>query len=167
MRVDYQQVIKEDPEELKQIQMEQKDVSNFKKIQGLYLLKMSRVKTASSLADYLGVHRVTVQRWLKSYRDGGLSSLLALKPKSGRSKAIGEDAIAGLKARLSEEEKGFNNYGEIQSWLEENYQIKVKYHTVYHCVRYKLKAKLKVPRRSAAKKNEAEAERFKKNCQNC
>lgn len=142
MRMNYQQLIQEDPGELKQIQMQQKDVSSFQKIQGLYLLKTGKVKTVSSLAEYLGVHRVTLQRWLRSYRDQGLEGLLTVKPKTGRPKTIEDRAIAQLQEKLNEKKPVFKSYGEIKDWLENNYQIKVNYHTVYYWVKYKLKVNL-------------------------
>lgn len=167
MRVDYQQVITETPEQLKQIQSAQKKISDFQKVQGLYLLKSGQVKTLSNLADYLGVHRVTVQRWLKSYREQGLRKLLTAKPKTGRPKTIKDSVLTHLKEKLKEPEIGFSSYKQIQHWLENKYQIQLNYHTVYHWVRRKWKAKLKVPRPSAVYKNEKQAEQFKKNSQNC
>jgi putative transposase len=163
MKVNYQHVIQETPSELKKLQTQQKELSKFRKMQGLYLLKTGEVKTVTHLADYLGVHRVTIQKWLKSYRQQGVSGLLSEpEDQGGRPKQLEDSAIAHLQQRLSQKEKGFRSYGEIQKWLEDNYQILLNYKTLYHLVRYKLKAKLKVPRRSAAKKNEEEAEAFKK-----
>jgi putative transposase len=163
MRVNYQHVIQETPSQLKKLQTQQKDISKFRKMQGLYLLKTGEVKTVTRLADYLGVHRVTIQTWLKIYRKEGVSGLLT-EPENqgGRPPKIEESAIAQLKERLNEPNQGFRSYGEIQKWLEESHQIRVPYKTLYHLVRYRLQAKLKVPRRSAAKKNEQEGEEFKK-----
>ena len=166
MKVNYQKVITEQPTELKQIQNQQNHITGFRKIQALYLLKTGQVDTVSNLSDYLGVHRVTIQRWLKTYREQGLTNLLSIKPRSGRPKKLDEGAIAALQKRLQDQNRGFNSYGEIQRWLENNHQIQVNYHTLYHWVRYQLKAKLKVPRRSAAKKDEGEEQEFKKNFQN-
>jgi transposase len=39
--------------------------------------------TQQGVADFLGVHLRTVQRWMRSYRDGGMRALKA-KPASGR-----------------------------------------------------------------------------------
>lgn len=163
MRVNYQHVIQETPSQLKKLQTQQKDLSKFRKMQGLYLLKTGEVKTVTHLADYLGVHRVTIQKWLKIYRQQGVNGLLTEpEDQGGRPKQLEDSAIAHLQERLSQEEQGFRSYGEIQKWLEDNYQILLNYKTLYHLVKYQLKAKLKVPRRSAAKKNEEEAKAFKK-----
>jgi hypothetical protein len=68
--------------------------------------------------------------------------------------AIGSDAparpnapaavVAHLQERLTSA-PGFASYGEIQQWLEYQYGVSVAYRTVHERVRYKLKAKLKVP----------------------
>jgi len=166
MKVNYQKVITEQPTELKQIQNQQKNITKFKKVQALYLLKTGQVNRVSNLSDCLGVHRVTVQRWLKTYREEGLMNLLAVKPRSGRPRKMTSSAIAALQKRLQDQNRGFKSYGEIQRWLENNHQIQVNYHTLYHWVRYQLKAKLKVPRKSAANKDEEQQQKFKKNFQN-
>jgi putative transposase len=40
----------------------------------------------------------------------------------------------------------------IGKWVEDKYQISVKYQTLHKQVHYRMKAKLKVPRRSIRKK---------------
>jgi hypothetical protein len=47
-------------------------------------------------------------------------------------------------------------------WVEYKYQISVKYQTLHKQVHYRMKAKLKVPRRSSLKKDNAAGIEFKK-----
>jgi hypothetical protein len=54
-------------------------------------------------------------------------------------------ALEQLKQRLAQPQ-GFNSYGQIQQWLEAECGVVVAYRTVHQTVRYKLNAKLKVPR---------------------
>ena len=61
--------IKETSTQLQEILNLQKNVSSYRKIQALYLLKTKQVKTLKDIAIALGVHRVTVQRWFKEYRE--------------------------------------------------------------------------------------------------
>ncbi len=166
MRVNYPEIIAENASELKLLLNKPKNLTHFQKIQALYLLKTSQVKTITNLAELLGVHRVTIQKWLKKYRDEGLKGLLVIKEKTGRPPQLNPKAIALIEQRLTEAENGFKSYEEIQKWLSENCQLEINYKTLYHWIRYKFKAKLKVPRRSAIKKNEQEVEKFKKNCHN-
>jgi len=52
---------------------------------------------------------------------------------------------------------------EIARWVEKDYQVAVKYQTLHKQVRYRMKAKLKVPRHLSNKKEPRVATQFKKN----
>lgn len=134
--------IKETMEELKSLLTEQKTASGFQKIQALYLFKICQVKTVKELALTIGVNRITVQRWLRKYRSDGLEGLLETKHSGGRKPAIPPMARASLAVRLSDPQKGFKSYGEIQEWLQQEYKIEASYKAVYATVRYQLKGKL-------------------------
>lgn len=58
-----------------------------------------------------------------------------------------------LQERLQQPE-GFRSYGEIQQWLQAEFDREVKYKTVYKTVRYRLKAKLKIPRPQSIQQDE-------------
>ena len=80
---------------------------------------------------------------------------------SGRKPEISPEIQQALINELNEKE-GFSSYKEIPTWLYTVHNLDVTYKVVHDTVRYRLKAKLKVPRRSNVKKDaEAEAE-FKK-----
>jgi hypothetical protein len=100
---------------------------------------------------------------LKQYNDGGLSSLLKLRRSTGRPSSIPSEVIAGISTKISEESCEFKSYKEIAAWVEDNYQVSIKYQTLHKQVRYRMKAKLKVPRRLSSKKDPAAAIEFKKN----
>jgi putative transposase len=70
--------IKETIAELQELLRQQKTGYGKERIQALYLLKTRQVETVQHLAVVLGRGRMTVQRWLKRYREGGLSTLLEL-----------------------------------------------------------------------------------------
>lgn len=128
--------------ELKTLLNHQKTVTGFQKIQALYLFKIRQVSTVKELAITLGVNRITVQRWLKQYRREGLLGLLQVKQSGGRKPAIPAEARDKLEKRLNDPENGFQSYGEIQTWLQEEYNINASYKAVYATVRYQLKSKL-------------------------
>lgn len=131
-------------------------------MQVLYLLKTQQVKTVENLALMLGRGRITLQRWLRLYREGGINNLLQQKKSSGRPPQINKECRERLKSELSMPE-GFNSYTEIQTWLKAVEGIEASYKVVHDTVRYQMKAKLKVPRPVGIKYcKEAESE-FKKN----
>ena len=133
------------------------------RIQTIYWLKTKTVKTVKQIAIMLGRNRVTVQKWLSKYRQGGLDVLLKSKSNvGGRPSSIRPDIVVKLKEELKNPE-GFQSYGEIQQWLKTCFEIDVAYRTVHELVRYKLKSKLKVPRPLHIKQNQEAKKNFKKN----
>ena len=157
--------ISESAETLKTLLKKAKNPQEKEKIQTLYWLKTKTVTTVKQIAIMLGRNRVTVQKWLRKYRTGGLD--LFLEPKinlGGRPRAIPGSVIDKLKEELQKPE-GFQSYGEIQQWLATCFDLNVPYRTVHGLVRYKLKSKLKVPRPQHIKQNSELRENFKKNCQ--
>lgn len=135
--------IQETAEELKKLLTRQKKAGSFQKIQALYLLKIGQVKTVKELAVTLGVNRITVQRWLREYRAEGISGLLQAKQGGGRKPVIPPEVRAKLQKQLDEPDNGFRTYGDIQKWLQDEYNLNVSYKAVYSTVRYQLKGKPK------------------------
>lgn len=66
-----------------------------------------------------------------------------------------------LKQRLQQLE-GFTSYRQIQQWLEQEFGKTIQYKTVHKTVRYRLKAKLKVPRPRSLEQDEQSVSLFKK-----
>ena len=71
----------------------------------------------------------TVKRWVKRYRDRGLSGLLELNHGGGRVLCLPQEALEQLDKRLRDPE-GFGHYVDIQTWLKENYGIDIPYKTL-------------------------------------
>ncbi len=120
----------------------------------LVLFKTGQAPTRKAAADHLAVHRNTIAEWINTYQNGGLQALLEDQkrgPNSGQ-RTLSAPALEALKARLDTTD-GFGSYGEIETWLQEEFGIKAKYKTLHRIVRYQLGAKLKVGRRSHVKKN--------------
>ena len=155
--------ITESAETLKKLLINASTPQEKERIQTIYWLKTQTVKTVKEIAIMLGRNRVTIQKWLHKYRTDGINLLLeSKKNKGGRPRAIPAQAIAKLKEELKNPE-GFQSYSEIQLWLRTCFEIDVAYRTVHELVRYKLKAKLKVPRPLHIKQNKEAKEKFKKN----
>ncbi|WP_019487690.1 helix-turn-helix domain-containing protein [Kamptonema formosum] len=67
MKVNYQERIDLSVGELKIILSQQRTITNRQKIQALYWLKAGLSPSLTDVAERLGVHRITVNRWLKQY----------------------------------------------------------------------------------------------------
>ena len=105
--------IHESAAELKMLMKQQKTGLGYAKVQSLYLLKIKLVENVNYLAVIIGRGESTIHRWLQLYKQGGLSSLLAEPPKTGRPKKIDIETVAKLQQELSDS-KGFISYREIQ-----------------------------------------------------
>jgi transposase len=134
------------------------------RLQMLYWIKIGAIATRQELSQRLGRNSSTVYRWLKRYKQGGIEALLEVKTPPGKLSLIPAPVMKQLSERLSQPQ-GFKSYDQIQEWLNQECQVVVAYKTVHKIVRYKLKAKLKVPRPRSVKANPQVQEAFKKNCQ--
>ncbi len=135
----------ESAETLRELLKNAKTPQEKERIQAIYWLKTHTVETVKQIAIMLGRNRVTVQKWLRKYRTGGLNLLLEPKKNvGGRPTSIRPEVIEKLKEEL-ENPEGFQSYGEIQLWLKTCFDIDVAYRTVHEWVRYKLKACIESP----------------------
>jgi len=157
----YKLDIQETEDELKQLLRNQKTGSDKERIQVLYLLKTRQAKTIQEASTLLGRNRVTVQTWLRGYRQGGLEGILEHKPHPGREQSIPQWAQDALKKRL-EEPEGFNSYVEICQWLESRLGIHSPYKTVHKLVHYRLGASPKVARPQSVDNTDERVEAYKK-----
>ncbi|MHA2079500.1 MAG: IS630 family transposase [Candidatus Thorarchaeota archaeon] len=132
------------------------------RIQMLYLLKSGQSNTRKQVAQMLAVHRMTTGRWLTSYEKEGLSGLLSIKTKPNRKLSIPQCILHQLEHEL-EKPEGFSSYKAIKIWLQQEFTLCIPYKTVHGIVRYRLKAKLKVGRKSHVKKNQQLVDEFRSN----
>ena len=134
----------------------------------LWWIKSGQVKEQQEIGKRLAKDTSTVTRWLQKYRTDGISGLLEIKKAPGAKRKIDDAAMptAVNYAALEEElktGKGFSSYGAIVEWLKEEHGQDIEYATVYAWVRYRLGAKLKVPRPQSHKQDEKLVSEFKKN----
>lgn len=137
--------------------------SSKERLQMLYWLKTGQVKSRQEIAQRLVRDEATITRWVRKYKDGGISRLLQVKKAPGKTPLMNEEVLFKLKQRLKDPQ-GFHSYVEIQQWISQEFGIEIAYKTVYQIVHYQLKAKLKVPRPQSIKQHPESQSHFKKNC---
>jgi transposase len=157
----YKLAISQSAEELKSLLSQQKTVRGRERVQLLYLLKTKQAETVQAAAAMLGRNRVTVQDWLRTYREGGIDSLVQQKSGGGRPRQIPEWAVTSLQKRLQTEE-GFDSYEAIREWLEQTLGVTAAYKTVHKLVHYRLHGSPKVARPRSAALSEVRLDNFKK-----
>lgn len=99
---------------------------------------------------------------MRKYKDGGCDRLLEVKHAPGKVSIVSGEILERLKQRL-QEPQGFHSYGQIQQWLVGEFKLDIAYKTVYELVRYRIGAKLKVPRPRSTKQHPQSLSHFKKN----
>ena len=134
--------ITESGEELKTLLSKQTTATGQERIQALYLLKIGQAKTLKELGILLGRDTATLYRWFQRYKKNGLEGILEVKKGQGRKPAIPPEVMQLLKQRLETPET-FNSYGEVRTWLKDEFGVDASYKVVHEAVRYKLKVKLK------------------------
>ncbi len=129
-----------------------RDPQRRRRLHLLVLLRSGEVRSRQEAALHLAVHRNTIGRWLSAYQSGGLDALLRIESPGAKpeQRTLSAALLAALQERLDQE--GFASYGEVRTWLAEEYAVEVPYSTLHKLVRYRLGAKLKRARPVHAKK---------------
>ena len=143
--------ITESAEDLKVLLRTSRQVYQTQRLTALYLLRSGQAKNRKQVAERLGVHRLSVGQWLRTYETGGLEKLLKRRYAPGRVSILTEEQQEHLRSQLQKPE-GFQSYVQIQQYIAETFGIEMNYKTVYAMVHDKWGAKLKVPRPSHVKK---------------
>lgn len=146
--------------ELKTIRLKQPTLAKQKRIDCLIHIKTCKFKTRQELANYLGVHIRTQERWLTKYREQGIAFLLADEPKNRTSKIITPQIHGALEAKVSSSDSPFLGYWDAQQWVEDTFNVKIKYHWLRKYLITHFKTKLKSPRKSHYKKDDQAIEAF-------
>jgi transposase len=117
------------------------------------LLQSGQVTSRGQAAAHLALHRNPVAVWLRRYRNGGLEALLTYKEAGAPAgqKTLPPPVFEQLKRRLATP-TGFARYLDLQRWLRAEFGLDVPSQTLHGIVHDQLKAKLKRPRPSPAKK---------------
>lgn len=153
-------IISESADELKrQMRAESHEIKK-QRLHLLYLLASGQARERLEAAAMLGLHRNTVGRWLQLYEEGGLSTLLEIKPRPGAKPQLSPEQQQIVRDELAKPE-GFSSYIELQEWIFQRFGIQMNYAALYHMARYRMGAKLKVPRPTNPKKKVEEIVAFR------
>lgn len=129
--------VAESPKQLRAMMREQSLARAKERLQALYLYTSGLAPTAKDIARLLGRSAVTVRRWFKLYRDGGVANLLAQPVRTGRPRILSQEAQAKLRERLSRPE-GLESYKQLHRWLQEECGIEIHYKTLFRIVQQEL-----------------------------
>jgi transposase len=153
--------IQESARELMELMREEKRPLVQARLQALYLYKSGQ--DYATISQQLVYERHTVGKWLELYRQKGLAACQQLEMGKKTGSLIHGQALAELQQKLNHATDYFTSYKQIHQWFQEKHHIHLSYEHVHRFVRYYLKAKLKVVRKSNLKKDVAYEDKYKKN----
>jgi transposase len=113
--------------------------------------------TAAQIAEQLGISRRQFFNWVSALKAGGVEGLLAREHGGGPAPRVQGQALAEFQAGLAAGR--WKRAKEIQQWLHDRHEVKLGLKGVYYWLG-KLGGVLKVPRKSHAKKDAAQAVEF-------
>jgi transposase len=113
--------------------------------------------TAAQIAAQVGCSRRQFFNWVGALKTGGVAGLLRREHKGGPKPQITGKALEEFQAGL--QTGRWKRAKEIQQWLEQEQQVKLKLGGVYYWLG-KLGGVLKVPRKAHAQQDADEAARF-------
>ena len=148
--------------ELEKLFVKQKSLKHSLRVKCLIYIKTGKFKTRQELAYYLSVHIRTMERWLVNYKAGGIVNMLTGLPRNKGSKIIDSKIHKGLEARVKDPHNPFLGYWDAQQWVEVQYGVAVKCHTIRQYLIQHFKTKPKSPRKSHYKKDEEAEKAFLK-----
>jgi transposase len=128
------------------------------RLHGLWLVR--RGQRLAEVAQAVGVHPRTVQRWVRWYREAGLAAVRARK-RGGRGAAAWltpeqEAAVLEQAARGA-----FHTAAEARQWIQEQFGVRYRPKGVYRLLK-RLRCRPKVPRPVHEKANRVEQAAWKK-----
>jgi transposase len=154
--------IKESLSELQILQKKQKNLKSEKRIKCLILLKENKFATQTQIADYLGVCRQSIVKWLTSYRKDGIEGIQLKMTRNKKSKIITSQIHEGLSEKLKDSKNPLRGYWDAVIWVEQQYGVKVNYAWLRKYMIKYFKTKLKAPRKSHYKKDKKATANFLK-----
>lgn len=155
LEIDWQ----EDEQTLYELYKQERDHQNRTQLQALWLLRQGH--TEKEVAQVVGVHIRTVQRWVSWYREGGVEEVLRRRHggHGGKESKLSPEQEQELK---EESRKGeFRTIWDGVAWVQETFGIEYTYWGM-RWIFDRLDLKKKVPRQVAPQASEEEQEAWKK-----
>jgi hypothetical protein len=135
-----------------------------KRIKMLIVIKKRSPEMLSKneLAKLCKCNHNSINSWRRLYLSGGIDALMQHGWTGTKSKHISKEQHQQMSDKLSNPVNGLVGYKELLNWVESEFDISMKYTTLYEYTRRNFRTKIKVSRKSHVKKNEEDLTAFKK-----
>jgi transposase len=160
-KVRYSRVIKEDPQELKELEKYHRYTHLFQRVRMLRLLKSQECPNLGEAAQALGYSWRQCQRWFAAYKEGGLEELLKSRvSERGRQELVTPEAFEDLQEAMKRGE--IATIGQAEEFLRQRHGIEYAHLDGVGQLLRRRKVKLKTGRPRHEKADPKEQEAFKK-----
>ncbi len=120
--------IKESLEHLQEIKRKHTNFPVLKKLNALISLKKREGISRQDLAQYLGVGKRSLERWLTIYKNEGIEGLVEIKPRRKGSKLISFGVHECLKNRVESGGNPFLGYWDAHQWIQKEHGVQISYY---------------------------------------
>jgi transposase len=159
-KIHYSQVIKEDPEDLKELEKHHRYSHLFQRVRMLGLLKSEDCSNLGEAAEALGYSWRQCQRWFKSYQESGIEELLKSRvSERGRQELVTPEAFEDLQEAMKRGE--IATISQADEFLRERHGIEYAHPDGVGQLLRRRKVKLKTGRPRHEKADQKEQEAFK------
>src|SRR5918994_2029463 len=157
----YSRVIKEDPQELKELEKYHRYSHLFQRVRMLRLLQSEECRNLGEAAEALGYSWRQCQRWFASYREGGLEELLKSRVgERGRQELVTPEAFEELEEAMKKGE--IATISQAEEFLRERHGIEYSHPDGVGQLLRRRKLKLKTGRPRHEEADPEQQEAFKK-----
>ena len=160
-KIHYSRVIREDPQQLEELEKYHRYSHRFQRVRMLRLLKSEECRNLGEAAQALGYSWRQCQRWFRSYQEGGLEELLKSRVgERGRQELVTEEAFEDLKEAMKKGE--IATIAQADEFLRERHGIEYSHPDGVGQLLRRRKVKLKTGRPRHEETDPEEQEAFKK-----
>jgi transposase len=116
-------VVKEDLDQLNKLYKKETNYRIRCRIMCLICTKRKDFSSQKKLSVHLGLDHATIKRWLKQYREEGLSSLLKLKSGGAKRGCINEEIHHSLSEKLKDSSNPLLGYWDAVLWVSGKFWV--------------------------------------------
>ena len=132
------------------------------RLDALKAIKKEEFRTRAQLCTHMGIGKRTLERWVNKYKAGGVDYMCCDKLGKKGSKWITAPMHEDLSKMVHDTSAPLLGYRHAQDWINEKYDVQVKYQTIRKYLIKHFHTKLKTPGKSHVQKGEQAAEAFLK-----
>lgn len=139
--------------ELKKLLSKQSNIKSRQRINALIETKKQTSRSRLELAQYLGIGKRTLEKWLSIYKHEGLAGIVKVKPRRKGSRIITEEIHQALERKLQSKDDAFLGYWDAHQWVQEEYGIQISYYWLRRYLISRFGTKVKSTRKSHINKD--------------